>query len=382
MSPDLSLAESAVTRVDIAAKYGSDDLDVICKYMSNTYIQTALAAVEQGNTPIVIPQLNKSKYWSALSQNNDSKLSISVNNNRKLASPVLSMSQVRLVFNYNRINMKVSPYDKIIDLFNKSNDLLMIKEKSIVPAINTQSFDFDSSLNSGGSSLPSNSSNRMVTASFGSEYFPDKSILLYAQLYILRARILADMAYDLLGSYHSSYAVQSYDYLKKSIKLIERVERNKTVYESKAYGAFCEISDKILQNEKASVENDESDSNRNKKGKTDKKKADVSSNRLINPIDLIKSYLKGIQLGNKFCINRIMRLVTIFGENAASIDINDVTLWIDSIPAWIFIKYSSQFMGCLDLPQGKLCILFLEKVAKKYPNAIYYSYNITKEFFG
>ena len=39
-------------------------------------------------------------------------------------------------------------------------------------------------------------------------------------------------------------------------------------------------------------------------------------------------------------------------------------------------------MGSLDQPEGTVAVYVLEKVARTYPKAIYYPYNITKEFLG
>lgn len=49
------------------------------------------------------------------------------------------------------------------------------------------------------------------------------------------------------------------------------------------------------------------------------------------------------------------------------------------VPCWQFIPWIPQLLSVLGLPQGGLAFPILLRIAKEYPQAIYYSFNLTRE---
>ena len=96
----------------------------------------------------------------------------------------------------------------------------------------------------------------------------------------------------------------------------------------------------------------------------------------------VEAHLKGLELGNTYCRERLLRLLKVSAAYPVS-TLNHLTdANISRIPSWVFLRFAPQLMGCLDLPEGPIAAMMLEKVAAQYPNALFYPFKITSEFLG
>ena len=94
----------------------------------------------------------------------------------------------------------------------------------------------------------------------------------------------------------------------------------------------------------------------------------------------VSAFTAGLELENAYCRDRLLRLTSLVGKFPHTE--HSFLTRLQNIPAWIFLKFAPQLMGSLDQPERTVVLAVLTKVARTYPRAIYYPYNITKEFLG
>lgn len=106
----------------------------------------------------------------------------------------------------------------------------------------------------------------------------------------------------------------------------------------------------------------------------------VSSNVTSVCID---SYLKGLRLCNLSCRDRVVPIIQLIASvhPRASIP-EDVALQLRNVPAWLFLRHAAQLVGYFDRPEGFISTMVLERVAERYPSAMYYHFKIASEGLG
>ena len=97
-------------------------------------------------------------------------------------------------------------------------------------------------------------------------------------------------------------------------------------------------------------------------------------------ITTLDAIARGLILSDSFCRDKILRFVHLAGEYPGAMD--SLSISITAAPAWIFLKYIAQLMGCLDRPEGPVSAGILEYAASKYPTALYYPWKVTSECLG
>jgi hypothetical protein len=95
----------------------------------------------------------------------------------------------------------------------------------------------------------------------------------------------------------------------------------------------------------------------------------------------VRCFVQGLQMGNDYCMQRVLRLVQIIGAYPAQTE-HILRSQLSSLPPWVFLQFAAQLMGCLDRPEGVVISSLLEHTAAAYPGALYYPFRITSEFLG
>jgi hypothetical protein len=100
----------------------------------------------------------------------------------------------------------------------------------------------------------------------------------------------------------------------------------------------------------------------------------------------LQQYFRGLQQGDYSCRNRVIPVLKlIYALSTRNKKVNYELMLqsaLNSISAWVFLKFSSQLMGCLDLPEGKYAAIILSHIGKHYVNALYYPFNISYSCLG
>lgn len=96
---------------------------------------------------------------------------------------------------------------------------------------------------------------------------------------------------------------------------------------------------------------------------------------------LVRCFVQGLRIGNVHCMQRVLRLVQVIGAYPAETE-DILRAQLQNIPAWVFLQFAAQLMGCLDRPEGAVIATILEHTAAAHPNALYYPFRITSEFLG
>ena len=120
-----------------------------------------------------------------------------------------------------------------------------------------------------------------------------------------------------------------------------------------AFGKLAKLTDSLLRTFESSAEGSASTLTelRNTVG-DDQQLAD----------QVVTALVSGIQLGDSFCRDRLLRLADLAGKYpTAAAQLLDR---LANIPAWVFLRYAPQLMGHLDLPSGEVAAAILERVAK------------------
>jgi hypothetical protein len=112
----------------------------------------------------------------------------------------------------------------------------------------------------------------------------------------------------------------------------------------------------------------------------DERNGSMSEERSELAQQAVDAFVKGLQMGDQYCRDRLLRLTGLTGQYKKTA--KSLLTRLKSIPAWTFLRFAPQLMGRLDQPEGPVAVELLERVAGIYPKAIYYPYHITSEFFG
>ena len=101
----------------------------------------------------------------------------------------------------------------------------------------------------------------------------------------------------------------------------------------------------------------------------------------------VDAYLKGLRLGNAYCRDHVLRMLSIIGlfpTPALKAKLHDALHGPQErqVPAWLFLRFSAQLMGSVENKEGPMVLKVLEKVAHVYPKAIYHPFNITYACLG
>lgn len=97
----------------------------------------------------------------------------------------------------------------------------------------------------------------------------------------------------------------------------------------------------------------------------------------------IDSYLKGLQLGDLACRDRVVSIIQLVSSHYPSNLIPDrIISAIRKVPSWMFLRHAAQLMGYFDRPEGPIATVVLEQVAEKYPAALHYHFKIASERLG
>jgi DNA-dependent protein kinase catalytic subunit len=95
----------------------------------------------------------------------------------------------------------------------------------------------------------------------------------------------------------------------------------------------------------------------------------------------VRCFVRGLRIGNAYCMQRVLRMVQIISAYPAETE-GILRQELKHIPAWVFLQFAAQLMGCLDRPEGAVVSAILEHTAAAYPGALYYPFRITSEFLG
>ncbi|KAI9025750.1 hypothetical protein CLU79DRAFT_699113, partial [Phycomyces nitens] len=96
---------------------------------------------------------------------------------------------------------------------------------------------------------------------------------------------------------------------------------------------------------------------------------------------VIDSYFKAMNLGNKRAIERFPRLLEII--ELSPVTGEDFKLATESFGAtWVYIRWIPQLVALLGSSLAEYVFPALVKMAKSYPNALYYPFQISREQFG
>lgn len=128
----------------------------------------------------------------------------------------------------------------------------------------------------------------------------------------------------------------------------------------------------------------------------------------------INSYISGMSLGDEMSRARVLRLLALSGEylirdaGPASIpttsrskrnteihdkekgqsitetatDTQSLLRRMRCVPAWMYLRFAAQIMGCVDRPEGPFAVAILEHIAETYPRALYYPFKVSFPSFS
>lgn len=181
---------------------------------------------------------------------------------------------------------------------------------------------------------------------------------------LLKGDILHDYALHRISVNYDSFSIQdnyseAFSYLNRATQLTGKPQYS--LYAGEAYGKFASFCSSVLQErdgkrdpysvESSDTEEEKSDDDeiQKKKQKLEMRLPAVSTNDLSSLA--VDAYVKGLRFGNKLCRGGILQLVTLTGTYTHTADIALSAL--DFIPAWFFLQYISQLIGCLGKPNIK-----------------------------
>ena len=326
----------------------------ILKHLSQLHIATASAGVFQNNLQTVHPQLTES--------NQLKKAQIVKSNN-------LSVDEIKIVCEFNKKNMKNKSYSEADNSYERTLNLLTkTTENGVhdrIPLLLIQGEWLSRWAEFEKSHYRKNNNDNRIT---------DKPQWVIKNSQALDAYVTA-----------SNMCNSTNNYSNVNVSTALRTE---------TYGKLAKFCEQQLRELESELEDDEgvveTDESLRRTGtgtgrKSSRKEEEEMKNvlhRRIQDLSLrtVQSFVNGLILENNFCRDRLLRLVELTGKYPHTA--SSFTTSLSSIPTWLFLKFSPQLMGILDLPQGKIAAIILRKVAMKYPHACFYPFNISKEFLG
>jgi hypothetical protein len=125
-----------------------------------------------------------------------------------------------------------------------------------------------------------------------------------------------------------------------------------------AYGKLAQLNDQLLR----TVEQPTSISTSTIDSQSQSQSLSLVGSAEHLAAEAVAAFVNGIRLGDSYCRDRLLRLTEIVGAYPCTAPL--LLTRLASIPAWTFLRFAAQLMGCLDLPAGPAAAAILERVAK------------------
>ena len=95
---------------------------------------------------------------------------------------------------------------------------------------------------------------------------------------------------------------------------------------------------------------------------------------------MIEATLKAMKAGSTAAQDRFPRLLEV-SEASPGLQALVADLTAD-VPAWMFVRWTAQLLAVMDLPHGDGVVGVVERIARAYPQAMYYPFRISSEDWG